>query len=273
MIDRIDTKTIEQLASRTDGPWISIYLPTERIGPNTSSKTRLKNLLADATNTMKSRGMTARVITSATRRGDELLADDPFWATQNVGLAVFLSSTDLFTFRLPDPCEQEVLVTESPEIGTLRAFADQDRSFALLALSLNKVRLLRGDQQSLVEDDPPMLPVSLKDALDLDDRESQLQSHAGGRVGGGQIAPAFHGQGSKDQADVDRFLRLVDRALADAVADDLPVVLAGVERLVAAFRHVSHRHGLIDEAIHGNVDRNSESSLHEKAWPIVQRAL
>ena len=273
MIDRIDTKTIEQLASRTDGPWISIYLPTERIGPNTSSKTRLKNLLADATNTMKSRGMTARVITSATRRGDELLADDPFWATQNVGLAVFLSSTDLFTFRLPDPCEQEVLVTESPEIGTLRAFADQDRSFALLALSLNKVRLLRGDQQSLVEDDPPMLPVSLKDALDLDDRESQLQSHAGGRVGGGQIAPAFHGPGSKDQADVDRFLRLVDRALADAVADDLPVVLAGVERLVAAFRHVSHRHGLIDEAIHGNVDRNSESSLHEKAWPIVQRAL
>lgn len=273
MIDRIDSETVEQLAQRTDGPWISIYLPTERVGPSTPSKTRLKNLLAEAIGIMKSRGMNARLITSVTRRGDDLLADDVFWTTQHDGLAVFLSPTDLTTFRLPEPCEQEVLVTESPEVNTLRTFADRDRSFVVLALSLKKVRLFRGDQQSLVEVDPPVLPVSLAEALDLDDRESQLQSHSGGRVGGGQIAPAFHGQGSKDRADIDRFLRLVDRALGQAVAADVPVLLAGVDRLVAGFRHVTHRHGLIDEAIHGNVDRSSASSLHEKAWPIVQQAL
>jgi hypothetical protein len=272
MIDRIDSATVEQLAERTDGPWISIYLPTDRIGPSTPSKTRLKNLLAEAVATMKSRGMNTRLIASVARRGDDLLADNSFWATQHDGLAVFLSPTDRLTFRLPEACDQEVLVTDTPDVMTLRTFADRDRPFAVLALSLKNVRLFRGDQQSLVEVDPPVLPVSLDEALDLDDRESQLQSHTGGRVGGGQIAPAFHGQGSKDRADVDRFLRLVDRALGQAVAADVPIVLAGVDRLVAAFRHVSHREGLIDDAIHGNADRSPAPSLHEKAWPIVQRA-
>ena len=271
MIDRIDSETVDELAQRTNGPWISIYLPTERVGSNTSSKTRLKNLMAEAAGIMKSRGISTRLISPVAERGSALLDNTSFWTTQHEGLAVFLSSTELVTFRLSGPCGQEVLVTESPEVETLRLFADQDRSFAVLALSLNKVRLLRGDQQSLVEDDPPVLPVSLDAALALDDRERQLQSHAGGRVGSGNVTASFHGQGSDTRADVDRFLRLVDHALGRAVASDVPIVLAGVERIVASFRHVSRNQGLIDEPIHGNVDRVSAASLHEMAWPIMQR--
>ncbi len=272
MIDRIDSKSVDQLAERTDGPWISIYLPTERAGPNTSAKTQFKNLMAEAVTTLEARGTKPRGVTSFAERGTVLLGDKSFWATQHNGLAVFLSPTDLTTFRLTDSCQPEVTVTASPEVEVLRSQADRNQPFAVLALSLQHVRLLRGDQQTLVEDDPAVLPVSLDEALGLDDRERQLQSHAGGRVGSGNVTASFHGQGSDNQADADRFLRLVDQALGRAVAPDVPIVLAGVDRLVTAFRHVARSNSLVDEAIHGNVDRTSATSLHERAWAILQRA-
>ena len=270
MIDQVDRATVDALAERTDGPWVSIYLPTERLGPTQSSKIRLKNLLTEAKAVLTTRGVDDRVIAAIATHGASVLERQELWNARELGLAVHVSADEVFVHRLAEPCDQTVVVADSPQVDLLRSIVEQDRSFAVLALSLNDVRLLRGDRQGLVEDDPPVLPTRMSDVLADDDREPQLQSHSGGRVGSGTVTASFHGQGTNDQADTDRFLRSVDRALSTTIDSDLPVVLAGVDRIVAAYRQLSHHRGLLPEAIHGNVSRVAVSELHAKAWAIVE---
>lgn len=272
MIDRLDPTTVDRLEKRSDGPWISIHLSTERAGPNAAAKIQFKNLLSEGAELLESQGTNARVISSIRERGNSLLADAHFWGTLSSGLAVFLASSDSEVFRLGEPADASVRVTDRPHVEVLRLHENADRPFAVLALSLQHVRLLRGNRYELIEDDPPELPTDMADALGTDDREPQLQSHAGGRVGGGRTTASFHGHEASSDADVERFMRLVDEALAHAVPADLPVVLAGVDRTVASFRAVSRHHELVEGSIRGNADRTPAASLHEKAWAMLEEA-
>ncbi len=270
MIDHVDRASVEMLAERSEGPWVSLAVPTERVGPNTATKIQFKNLMTEAVDLLKARGTGATVTNTLRERGADLLDDAAFWTTLDESLVVFLSPGDQVMFRLAGTCDPSVVVSDHPKVDVLLMHVDERRPYAVLALSLKKVRLLRGDQHGLVEDDPPVLPVDLATALALDDREPQLQSHAAGRVGAGRTTAAFHGQGSDEDADTERFMRLVDDALHRAMPDDVPIVLAGVDRTVAAFRKVSRRRTLLDESIHGNADRLSGAHLSERAWPIVE---
>lgn len=272
MIDRVHRATVDGLADRTDGPWVSIHLPTEPLGPSQASKIRLKNLLAEANTILKTRGVDQRTIAAIAEHGTSILEQRDLWNARGHGLAVHISADDSLIHRLAESCEQSVIVADSPDVDLLRSVAEKDQPFAVLALSLDDVRLLRGDQTHLVEDDPPKLPKRMSDVLAHVDRESQLQSHSGGRVGTGKVAASFHGQDWKEQADLDQFLRAIDRALEDTIDPALPVVLAGVDRIVAAYRRVSHHRVLLPEALHGNVSRVAPSALHARAWPIVESA-
>lgn len=270
MIDRVDRTSVEELAKRSDGPWVSITLPTERVGPNAASKIQFKNLMSEAVDRLKAGGTGATTTNAVRDEGTALLDDANFWTTLDECVFVFLSPGERLVFRRTGTCEPSVLVADQPRVEALLAHVDEHRSYAVLALSLKKVRLLRGDQHGLVEDDPPVLPVDLATALALDDREPQLQSHAAGRVGAGRTTSAFHGQENSEEADIKRFMRLIDDDLQRALPDDVPVVLAGVDRTVAAFRKVSRRRHLLDETIHGNADRLTAAQLRERAWPIVE---
>ncbi len=270
MIDRVELATVDTMAERSEGPWVSIYLPTERLGPPTASKLRLKNSLADASSILTDRGVAKNIISAIDRRGESVLADHTLWGKREQGLAVFLASEAHLTYRLADAETDSVVVSDTPDTDLLRSAAMQNRSFAVLALSLDHVRLLRGDQQSLIEDDPSPLPVAMADVLSNNDREPQLQSHSSGRIGGGATAASFHGQEPNELADIDRFLHAIEDSFQATIDPDLPVVLAGVDRIVAEFRRVSHHPCLLDDAIHGNVDRENIAELHQKAWAIVQ---
>ncbi len=272
MIDHVDRTSVDELAERSGGPWISISLPTERVGANAAPRIQFKNLMNEAAGILKSRGTGATAVNAMRDRGTALLDDAAFWSTLEDCLAVFIAPGDQVVFRLTGTCEPSVVVTDRPQTEAVEQRMTERRPYAVLALSTKKVRLLRGDQYGLVEDDPPELPVDLATALALDDREPQLQSHAAGRVGAGRTTTAFHGQGNAEDVDTERFMRLIDAALGRAIPDDVPVVLAGVDRTVAAFRKVSHRRNVLAESIHGNADRLTCAHLAERALPIVDRS-
>lgn len=272
MIDHVDRTIVEDLAERSGGPWITLQLPTERIGQNQAAKIRYKNLMTEAITRLKSQGTDRKLLDGLTERMTTMLDDSPFWASLEDGLVVYLAPSDQAVFRLAESFDEAVVVGDKPQVDVLVLHADNDRPHAVLALSLKHVRLLRGDRHHLVEDDPPVLPTDIETALATDDREPQLQSRSVGRVGPGNTTASFHGHGPAPEVDVERFMRLVDDALHAAVPNDLPIVLAGVDRTVAAFRKVSRHRGLIDEFIHGNADRLSAATLHERAWPIVCQA-
>lgn len=272
MIDRIDTATVEELAHRTGGPWITIELPTEKVGPDHPTRLRYRQLLAQAVDLLEDRSVASDVVDDIARQGATLLDRQDLWRHRERALVTHVAPHDVVAHRLADSCEESVKVSEQPDVELLRTALANDRRYGLLALSSADVRWLTGDRGGLHEVDPSPLPRSMDEALSHIDRESQLQSHSSGRAGAGSVIASFHGQGSNQQADVDQFLRAVDRALANVIDPHLPVVLAGVDRIVAAFRGVSRHQALSERSISGNVSHLAPVKLHDRAWPIVNEA-
>ena len=117
------------------------------------------------------------------------------------------------------------------------------------------------------------MPASMPEALQSDDREPQVQTHSGGRVGSGRVAATFHGQGgTSDASDVDleRYLHMVDRAVGDHRSGSTrPLVLAGVDDIVGAYRKLTRCAYVLDDHVAGNPDQLRASELADRAGGFV----
>ncbi|NND73785.1 MAG: hypothetical protein HKN44_02160 [Ilumatobacter sp.] len=273
MFDVVRAPDLRMLAEVHEPHCLSVYLPTHTVGETIQDAVRLKNLLARAARELGTAGLSAVEVEALLAPATVLLADENFWAHQGRGLALFIAGGDIRTYRLPDPVAELVVVADRLHVKPLLPSVTSGEFFYVLALSQNRVRLLRGSRYAVNELALDEIPDSLAHALRFDDREPQLQSHAATRTGTGQVAPAFHGQGAgKDarDADADRFVAVVDAGVCQHLADSTaPLVLAGVTDLVARYRRLSKYAHIVDEAIAGNPELTSAAEFHDRAWPII----
>jgi hypothetical protein len=275
VIDVISTRALRRLAEVQGEYCVSMYLPTHLAGDDTSQDPiRLKNLTAHAADELRSVDEPTRDVDAMLSAVTALQEDREFWAHQGRGLAVFVTGDRTLTYRLPDPVDKLVVVADRVHIKPLLPFVASGEVFYVLALSQNEVRLLRGSRYSINELALDEIPESLAQALRFDDRTPQLQSHGALRTGTGQVTATFHGHGlGKDSrdADLDRFLSAVDAGVLEIVGDTgAPLVLAGVERVVARYRKLTHHRQVVDGEITGNPERISADDLHDRSWPLVK---
>ena len=274
MRDVISDAELRDLVATTSPHCVSFYLPTHPAGPAVAEDPiHFKNLVVAARRELEQRGMRSTDIAALLAPAEAIGGDTAFWAHSDEGLAVFLGAGRLRRFRLPAAVADAAVVADRLWVAPLLPFVDRGERFHVLALSENRVRLLRGTRFGVTDLDLGDIPASSSDALAFDDRESQLHSHGASRVGAGEVSAAFHGQGvARDYDDVDetRFLRAVDRGLSGAGVDGAdPLVLAGVERIVSRFRDVSRHGNLVESSIGGNPERRSPEELHLLALPLV----
>jgi hypothetical protein len=278
MIDLIGRDDVVRLAETTGSECISIYLPTQHAGAETlQNPIRLKGLLARTTAELEALGLSAHDIHTRLQPATSLLDDTAFWTNVGHGLAVFIDDHDMWTKHLPITVAELAVVSDRFHLGPLiRALGDGD-PFFVLAISRNEVRLLRGTRFAIDEHPLGQIPSSMAEALQFDDREPQLQSHAGERTGTGSPVAMFHGQGAgKDarQADLERFLDAIDAGVRDIVGDTgTPLVLAGVDEVVAEYRKRSRYRHIVAGSIKGNPQRTQANEFHDRAWPLVEPAL
>lgn len=274
MIDVISTQALHQLTEVHGDHCVSVYLPTHPSGGSTAEDPiRLKNLTAHAAAELRSVGCTAHDAEEVLSAVTSLQDDHPFWAHQGNGLAVFATRERTWTYRLPAPVDELVVVADRLHIKPLLPGVSSGQSFYVLALSQNVVRLLHGSRYSVNELALDEIPESLATALRFDDREPQLQSHSALRTGTGHVSATFHGQGvGKDtrDADLDRFLAAVDDGVCTVVDDRAALVLAGVEHVVAHYRKLTRHARVVRGEITGNPERLRADELHDRAWPLVQ---
>ena len=275
MIDFISTDDLRNLVEETEQYCVSVYLPTHSSGKETTQDPiRLKNLLNDARVELETLGMGRRDVDRLLSGADALRDDVEFWTTMELGLAVFITPDRTRTYRLPQPAVELAVVAEHFHLKPLLSSVTTDDEFHLLAVSQNQVRLLHGNRFTATELPLGEIPASLDEALALDDRESQLQSHGGGRTEGGAVIAVFHGQGAGkdiDKSDLERFLTAVDQGFREAVGSSTaPLVLAGAESLVGHYRKHSGYPHIVDGDIRGNPERMSTDELHKQAWPLVE---
>lgn len=275
MLDNITTEDLQRLAGTAAPHVVSFYLPTHRAGPDQSQDPiRLKNLATTAAKELEQLGLPEGQISEFLAPVTALLGDATFWAHGEAGLAIFVSQDSLDTYRLPIEVEELVVTADRFHVKPLIPAAAGDRTYYLLALSQHSIRLLRGNRTHVSEIQIDEIPHSLESALRFDDRERQLQSHGAARVGRGRVQAAFHGHGvvkDTSKSDLLRFLRVVDDGINGIINDPAtPLVLAGVEYVVALYRQVSRHPRIVERALEGNPDRLSNEDLHAKAWPIVE---
>lgn len=279
---------MRQLIQYHNGPCVSLFMPTNRVGPEVlQNPIRMKNLLNEIEEELRHRGMDTHSIDEFLKPAQDLVLENSYWQHQSDGLAVFLSKDIFLPYRLPLEFRQFYLVSDRFHLKPILPLLSGDGSFYILALSQNEVRLLLATRYSVGLVDLRDTPQSLAEALKFEDPEVVTRWHVTSERGGGVLGQqaVFHGQGS-DTMDVhkDHILRYFD-ALDDGLrevigesgagdkTDGMPMVLAGVEYLLPIYRQASEYDKIVDEEIVGSPENMRPEELHEKAWEIMQPRL
>lgn len=280
-MDRFTRETLTDLVTDVTGPCISIYMPTERKGPETQQgPIRLKNLLTQTEEALAVRGERTPDIHELLAPAQALIDNTQFWQHQSTGLALLLSSDRMATYRLPLQFQETALVNDRFYLKPLLPMLTGDGAFYMLTLTQGGVHLFQGSRFNLVELELGVdIPKSLDEALQYDDFEKQLQLHTASSpsIGGGRGAAIFHGQGGGgDEAEttenIVRFFRQLDNGVRDviAVGKHQPLVIVGVDSLRGHYQQVNQYKSLVEEGVDSDPDALTTAELHERAWTIVE---
>jgi hypothetical protein len=255
---------------------LSLYMPTFRAGAETQqNRTRLHNLL---------RTVEAQIAAHHVAEADQAmllapirrLLDVPEPMQRGDGLALFTARDFQHVYHLPIAFAEQVTLDTRFQVTPLLPLLMTQDAWAVLALSQQHVRLLRGTRNQLREIPLPDVPHSLAEALRYDEFEKQHQLHAGVGTHGSQGARGaiFHGQGDHSDEEKDelvRFFRVLDRAVQQALGDaHIPLVLAGVAYEGAIYREVTTYPHVVDGGVWGNADDLRPDELCARAWPLVE---
>ncbi len=273
-MDVIRRTDLERLALQGAGPSVSLFLPTYRAGPEVQqAPIGLKNLLREATELLQADGVGPPMIHSVLGPLRRLVNDGLFWQYQSDGLALYSRPGWWRALRVPLDLPELAVVANRFHTSPLLPLLTGDGHFFVLALSQNQIRLLEGTRDRLEEVHLPGVPVGVRDALQGEEAQKQLQLHVADRGGVGARG-IFHGHGSagdvhKEQ--VLRYFRKVNRALREVLAGErAPMVLAAVEHLAPIWRQVNTYPHLVDRVLAGSPEEPGLHELHGRAWAVVE---
>lgn len=277
----LPTKTdLDTLMNMTEGPCISLYMPTHFVGSEAQPQDpiRLKKWLKAAEKQLVDEGSRMADAVSLTAPAWELLETSNFWREQGEGLALFIAPNLTQRFHLPYPVKRLLVVNDHFHLKPLFPLLNNDARFYILALSQNKVELLEGSRYDIHPVALRDVPASKAEALREDDTEQKLQRRvqADSPSAPGKRTSVSHGLGGGTQdddnrTDILRYFQQVDKGLRTTLPrDQTPVVLAGVDYLLPIYREASSYPHLVDTPIEGNPERVRPEELHAEATRILE---
>jgi hypothetical protein len=269
---QLSQSELQELATQSNPPCISIYMPTEKAGAETRKNAiRFKNLITEAAENLESSPAT---IKDSLEVAKSYIDNYDFWQHQDSGLAFFVDPEGVKYFRLPSSFEELVIVGDRFYLKPLLPLIDHNSKFYLLALSQNQVKFFFGNRYQINQLDlPESVPASLAEALKYDDPEKQLQYHSGDSGG----SPVYHGQGvgtTDNKNQIERFFQKIDNGLQTVLATETaPLILASVEYLMSIYQEANSYANLLETGVVGNPENVSDEALHQQAWRIIEPRL
>ena len=269
---------LRELATISGINCVSIYLPTHIRGKEVNEGQDtivLKNHYQKIRSQLEKKGMAESDANQYLLPIRELMDDASFWRHQDHGLAVFLGEDFFKVIKLPYSVQEFSWLSTSFDLGQLVPLTAQNRSFYILGISLNKVRLLEADEHSVEEIHlPDQIPNGMDDALSYYDFEKSLQHHSGASSGGSGES-IYHGQGGdgdKEDVYIKEYFRRVDEALSKVVTHpDCPVVLAAVTEWHPVFREANASIKIYSQGIAGNPDTTPPHRITQQGQGAASR--
>ena len=278
-MDHLNREALRQLAQTQDDPCVSLFMPTYHIETELSQNAiRLKNLLREANHQLKAEGFRDDDIDDILLPANILLERADAWSESSEGLAVFMTRSSAFIYRVPLAFEELVVTAHRFHLKPLFPLLASNNQFYVLALSKNRVRLFQGSHHSLKEVQVDDIPERLLDDYVVDKAGQAPQQRMGRRVGGRHDS-AFHGQGSlhdrhqaRQREELKRAFREIDKAVHAVLREEqAPLLVAGIEAFLPLYREVNTYGSFIeDEMVAGSPDHMHLHELHERAWGIVE---
>jgi hypothetical protein len=274
-MDKVDLLGIGDLTSlitERSRSCVSVYMPTHPTPGREARQDliRFKNLLRASKRHLIDDGLKAHEAARLLQPAVSRLADANFWRYRSSGLAAFLSFKTESFYRLPLDFSEKLVVGERFYVRPLLRLLMGDGNFFVLALSQNRVRLLRGSRNAIREIELRNAPPNLAQTLADGSLDKQLQYH----VGTPERGAMFHGHGPDAAQRKDlilRYFRHIDDCLEDVLRNQAaPLLLAGVAYYFPIYRAANSYPHLLSEGIPGNPEDQSPNELHERAWKLVE---
>jgi hypothetical protein len=259
---------IRALLDASNGPCVSIYLPTHRAGREVmQDPIRFKNLLRQAENELQAAGLRSPEVRERLAPFHERLNDTYFWQHQKDGLAVFALAGSHHLYQLPWWVPELCVVSNRCHLKPLVPALGGEHGFHVLTLSARRVTLYRSAGRELERMSPEGLNEEyLRLATEPEGARSRHHHSAG-------ESSAFHSHGGGDEEKKVRLteaFRWVDKELAAALADsEDPIILAGVDYLQSLYRSVAKQENLLPQGVGGNVDELSSGELFSRSKPVA----
>jgi hypothetical protein len=253
---------------------VSIYLPTHRLGIEIrQGPILLRNLLREATERLIAVGLRAHEVEVLLDPVQELLGDGFVWHHLGEGMALFRSPHLFRHYNLPRAFAPLVVVARRFHVKPLLPLLGEDEAYYALALSQHAVRLFRGTRDDLNEIPLEHVPHRLEEATQPVGQEKSLRFHTAASVSRGHWASVYYGSGAGVADTKPRLLQFcheVEQGVNDRLRDEeAPLVLAGVDYLLALYREVNRYPHLTDTEIVGNPERLRLEDLRAQARAIV----
>lgn len=265
----ITPNQVRELATFAAGLCVSFYMPTRPVGQEIAAPANhllLKNQMKEAAVKMAERGFSEQAAHDFLLPLQQLIDDRRFWRTPSRGLAVFLASDHLQYFHLPFHVTPLTYVGYEFYITPLLPALSGHGSYFLLSLNLQGVALFRADfdQFQQVNTEPP-IPQHMEEVIGSDYRP-RFQAVYGGKVGG-HSHHGYYGQGEwqeDEKQEILRFFRAIHETISPTIrGTEIPLVLAGLDHLLALYREVEDYPHLHEAALRLNPKDKNAVELHQ----------
>lgn len=282
-MDRMTTEELRSLVQQRTGPCVSLYMPTHDAGADIQQDAiRFKNLLREAEERLRSRGMKQQEIDGVLAEARKLIdLDRIFWRSPKAGFAMFAAPGFFAHYHIPVKPTERVHVNDRFYVKPMLKLAAGDGRFYILALSQDAIRLLEATRYSVRQCDMKNIPTNLDEALQHEEFEAvQLRnpnmgpSNAGGRPGAYFAHSAGDDQSEIRKGEIRDYFRIVDRGLHELLGENnAPIILAGVNYLLPMYREVATSAYLASDGVAGNPEMLSNDELHAQCLPIAREIL
>jgi len=267
----VSQQKLNELINSNGDILLSITLPTHRKGEGSKQDPiRFKNLLNNAAETLREKGLKEADAESFLKDARELLDKPLFWSHLDKGLAIYIANNILEVFKVPYELEEQAYVNDHFLITPLLPMMSLDGTFCILALSRQNARLLSCTRNEMEDITPEGISTSVKDYLEIDP-EKQLQFHSGAR---GQKAMYFgHGASDEDKmVVVEQYLRELEKGITKVMKErNDPLVVIGLKDNVVLYKKINDYNRLVDDPIYFNPDEQTDLDLKNKGWHVIKQ--
>lgn len=278
-MDTLDRAALIDLLDQDPNVAVSLFMPghADAGAQARQDPIRFRNLLDSAQEQLLALDIRATAVDELLAPARERLDAPEFWQENGAhSLAVFIAPDFFRHFRVPVLLDEKVAVDTSFRVKPLIPALSHARHYYVLALSENHNRLVLVQDRRAAVVEMPGAPSNLNESMKLEDRENSMQMHSTGSPQSGNASAMVHGGGSwhdYEKAQQGHYLGEIDAVLVTMLAaQPAPLLLAGVEALVAAYRNSSDYAQVVPgDYLQGNHDDTSPQQFAELSWPIIDR--